>query len=117
MGDARVEGRRGRSVGSSVGRSVDAEGRRARARSGKGQRDDNRARTETPFIRASRGVDERVRERERLTRRSFVSRAQIAAFVWSAVSIRKTEMAHAAELKRLRETKTLAELMSLNMGA
>jgi hypothetical protein len=62
-------------------------------------------------------VDERVRERERLTRRSFVSRAQIAAFVWSTVSIRKTEKAHAAELKRLRETKTLAELMSLNMGA
>ena len=41
----------------------------------------------------------------------------IAAFAWSVFSIRKTEKAHAAELKRLRETKTLAELMSLNMGA
>jgi hypothetical protein len=37
--------------------------------------------------------------------------------IWGAVSIRKTEKNHAAELKRLRETKTLAELMSINMGA
>ena len=42
---------------------------------------------------------------------------QIASFAWSVLSIRKTEKAHAAELTRLRETKTLAELMSLNMGA
>jgi len=33
------------------------------------------------------------------------------------MSIRKTESHHKAELKRLRETKTLAELMSINMGA
>ena len=44
-------------------------------------------------------------------------RAQIASFLWGAVSIRKTERAHRGELTRLRETKTLAELMSLNMGA
>jgi hypothetical protein len=37
--------------------------------------------------------------------------------LWGAVSIRKTENHHKAELKRLRETKTLAELMSINMGA
>ena len=43
--------------------------------------------------------------------------AQIAAFFWSVMSIRKTESHHKAELKRLRETKTLAELMSINMGA
>jgi len=50
--------------------------------------------------------------------RSFVRvNAQIATVLWSAFSIRKTEKAHAAELTRLRETKTLAELMSLNMGA
>uniref|UniRef100_A0A7R9XP36 Uncharacterized protein n=1 Tax=Ostreococcus sp. 'lucimarinus' TaxID=242159 RepID=A0A7R9XP36_9CHLO len=41
----------------------------------------------------------------------------IASFLWGAVSIRKTERAHRGELTRLRETKTLAELMSLNMGA
>jgi len=41
----------------------------------------------------------------------------IAAFFWSVMSIRKTESHHKAELKRLRETKTLAELMSINMGA
>merc|ERR1712216_872145 len=40
----------------------------------------------------------------------------IASFLWGAVSI-KTERAHRGELTRLRETKTLAELMSLNMGA
>ena len=52
------------------------------------------------------------------TMRSFVRvNAQIATVLWSAFSIRKTEKAHAAELTRLRETKTLAELMSLNMGA
>jgi hypothetical protein len=33
------------------------------------------------------------------------------------MSIRKTEAHHKAELKRIRETKTLAELMSINMGA
>jgi len=41
----------------------------------------------------------------------------IASLLWGAVSIRKTENNHKAELKRLRETKTLAELMSINMGA
>jgi len=39
------------------------------------------------------------------------------SFIWGAFSIRKTEAHHAAELKRVRETKTLAELMSINMGA
>jgi len=51
------------------------------------------------------------------TMRVFVALAQIVAVGWGIVSVRKTEAAHAAELKRLRETKTLAELMSLNMGA
>ncbi|OUS49229.1 hypothetical protein BE221DRAFT_87053 [Ostreococcus tauri] len=41
----------------------------------------------------------------------------IAAFLWSCASVLKTENNHKAELKRLRETKTLAELMSINMGA
>lgn len=45
------------------------------------------------------------------------TRRQIAAFLWSCASVLKTENNHKAELKRLRETKTLAELMSINMGA
>ena len=53
----------------------------------------------------------------RLTVNDASKRAQIASFLWGAVSIRKTERAHRGELTRLRETKTLAELMSLNMGA
>ena len=36
---------------------------------------------------------------------------------WGITSVMKTESAHAAELKRQRETKSLAELMSINMGA
>ena len=71
-------------------------------------------RIDTSFIRAK---TKRVRETDETTRAFVRFDAQIAACVWSAFSIRKTETAHAAELKRLRETKTLAELMSLNMGA
>ena len=36
---------------------------------------------------------------------------------WAITSVMKTENAHAAEIKRQRETKSLAELMSINMGA
>ena len=98
---------------------------RARARSRRGRRGDaRRARTDRYAVHpcvepAWKTKRERARERETdETTRAFVRfDAQIAACVWSAFSIRKTETAHAAELKRLRETKTLAELMSLNMGA
>ena len=62
--------------------------------------------------RANRAIRSR-----RLTVNDASKRAQIASFLWGAVSIRKTERAHRGELTRLRETKTLAELMSLNMGA
>ena len=59
----------------------------------------------------------RANHSRRLTVNDASKRAQIASFLWGAVSIRKTERAHRGELTRLRETKTLAELMSLNMGA
>ena len=92
--------------------SADAEGgtrARDRARFTKATRDD-----ETTRIDGARGpAKAATTDGARCARND----AQIASFLWGAVSIRKTERAHAAELTRLRETKTLAELMSLNMGA
>jgi hypothetical protein len=41
----------------------------------------------------------------------------IVAAIWGGFSIRKTENTFKAEQKRKAETKTLAELMSINMGA
>jgi hypothetical protein len=41
----------------------------------------------------------------------------LVAVFWGVFSIKKTEGAHQAEIKRKSETKTLAELMSINMGA
>ena len=41
----------------------------------------------------------------------------IVACFWGIFSIRKTENNFKAEVKRKAETKTLAELMSINMGA
>jgi hypothetical protein len=41
----------------------------------------------------------------------------IVAAIWGGFSIRKTESTFKAEQKRKSETKTLAELMSINMGA
>jgi hypothetical protein len=41
----------------------------------------------------------------------------IVACFWGVFSIRKTENNFKAEAKRKAETKTLAELMSINMGA
>ena len=41
----------------------------------------------------------------------------IVAAIWGGFSIRKTESTFKAEQKRKAETKTLAELMSINMGA
>ena len=40
----------------------------------------------------------------------------VAALFWGGFSIRKTESTFKAEMKRKAETKTLAELMSINMG-
>ena len=40
----------------------------------------------------------------------------VVALFWGGFSIRKTESTFKAEMKRKAETKTLAELMSINMG-
>ena len=40
----------------------------------------------------------------------------VATLLWGGFSIRKTENNFKAEMKRKAETKTLAELMSINMG-
>ena len=40
----------------------------------------------------------------------------VVALLWGGFSIRKTENNFKAEMKRKAETKTLAELMSINMG-